>query len=253
MVRKIYSDTYKINNKKYVKITRNNLLIFDALMNDGGHIPKYHDHKKNYKYSEHFGMLDICGKTVDKIIISNKTNRLDKFDNSILLPGDVQSALEYEYIFHTHPPSPNPGSRANDGILYEFPSINDIFHFLEHYNEGETVGSIIISPEGIYIIIPTTKEKPIKYEITNKLIKNMTKDVLHIQELAIEKYGLKFNLDTYFKNIAQDHTFLKLYNKLLEKYLGKKTIKILWKPRIYDEKIKEWVIPPFYLPIFGNK
>ena len=55
-------------------------------------------------------------------------------------------------MFHTHPPTPFPGSRVVDGILYEFPSISDIYHFADHFNAGETQGSLIIAPEGMYII-----------------------------------------------------------------------------------------------------
>ena len=33
-------------------------------------------------------------------------------------------AIDFEYIFHTHPSTPNPGSRDfSEGILYEFPSV----------------------------------------------------------------------------------------------------------------------------------
>ena len=39
-----------------------------------------------------------------------------------------------------------------NGILYEFPSISDITHFIEHHNNGKLLGSIIMAPEGIYII-----------------------------------------------------------------------------------------------------
>lgn len=250
MVHKIRSNVYNIDTKYYVKITRNTILVLDALMNDGGHIQKYQDNKKNYKYSEHFGMLDICGKRVDKIIISNKTNRIDKFDDSILLPNNIPDALEYEYIFHSHPPSPLPGSRAKDGVLYEFPSINDIFHFLEHFFRGETIGSIVVSPEGIYIIVPDKDIENINYNCTNKIYNNMNRLAQDIQELAIKKYGSEFSNKTFFSEIAQDTIFIKMYNKMLDKVLGKNRIKVLWKSRIYDEQVKEWIIPSFYLPIY---
>ena len=40
----------------------------------------------------------------------------------------------YQYLFHTHPPTPKPGGRAGEGIVYEFPSIGDILHFIDHFN-----------------------------------------------------------------------------------------------------------------------
>ena len=69
------------------------------------------------------------------------------------LPGDMPEAYEYSFIFHTHPPEKGgPGSRAPYGILYEFPSSSDLLHFIEHYNNGITIGSLVMTPEGLYNI-----------------------------------------------------------------------------------------------------
>ena len=54
--------------------------------------------------------------------------KLNREDEDILLPIDLPDIKDYEYIFHTHSPTPFPGSRAVDGVLYEFPSISDIYH-----------------------------------------------------------------------------------------------------------------------------
>lgn len=60
--------------------------------------------------------------------------------------------LKQKYIFHTHPTTPYIGSRFKNGIIYEFPSIMDINHFIEHHNRGELQISMVITPEGLYII-----------------------------------------------------------------------------------------------------
>ena len=69
-------------------------------------------------------------------------------------------AVDFEYMFHTHPATPYPGARINEGILYEFPSVSDLFHLIDHHNDGITQGSMIITPEGMYIIkcIDNTKK-----------------------------------------------------------------------------------------------
>ena len=150
---KFNSKIYIKNNIKYYKITRNQLLVLDALLYDGGGVTKkYLDSHKNVRYSEHAGLLDFDATKLERIVISGKTTREDKDDLDILLPHDLPDLPDYEYIFHTHPPTPHPGGRVNQGILYEFPSISDIFHFIEHYNEGHVQGSIIITAEGLYII-----------------------------------------------------------------------------------------------------
>ena len=97
-------------------------------------------------------LLDFNNSGLEKIIISGNTSRVDANDDVIFLPKNMIDAFDYEYIFHTHPPTPKQGARANVGILYEFPSISDLFHFMDHYNEGKTQGSIVIAPEGMYII-----------------------------------------------------------------------------------------------------
>ena len=139
----------KREKKAYVKITHNQMRILDALMNDGGYMKKYYDSRNNFRWSEHAGLLDFSKNKLDKIIVSAKTNRTDKYDHDIFLPLNMIEAYEYEYMFHTHPPTPKEGYRAKLGIVYEFPSISDIFHFIEHYNNGHIQGSIVIAPEGV--------------------------------------------------------------------------------------------------------
>ena len=141
------------SGKKYLKLERNQILIMDALMKHGGY-KIYKDKRKNdvFRYSEHAGLLDFNNHGLEKIIVSGNTTRVDAGDNDIYLPKDLADIYDYEYIFHTHPPTPKPGGRVELGIMYEFPSIGDLFHFKGVYNEGNTQGSIVIAPEGMYVI-----------------------------------------------------------------------------------------------------
>ena len=95
--------------------------------------------KGKYKYKEYSGLLDFNSNKLEKLIISMDKGNIDDNDDQIFLPQNIKEMLDYEYIFHTHPPTPSIGKRIkNDNVLYEFPSIQDIIHFIEHSNYGVT-------------------------------------------------------------------------------------------------------------------
>jgi len=241
----------KSNKKKYIKVKRNQLLLLDALLNDGGYSKKYLDRSKNVRFSEHSGHLGLNESSIDRIIVSAKTTREDADDKEILLPHNLSDTYEYEYFFHTHPPTPYPGARAKDGIIYEFPSISDIFHFIDHYNMGKTVGSIVVAPEGYYIIYPKNfSMKKIKYdtEIEDEIFKKMEEENNLIQEKALLKYGDTFDEEFYFSNVATDNEFLKMFNSMVNKYLDNQ-IKIIMKHRSKDKMTGKWILKSLYLPV----
>jgi hypothetical protein len=247
---KIDGDNYMFDNIKYLKVNKNQLLILDALMIHGGYNKKYFEHveKENLKsirYSEHAGLLDFDQLGLDKIIISAKTNRVDKGDDEIYLPKNMKEYLEYEYMFHTHPPTPTPGGRAISGILYDFPSINDIFHFIDHFNLGQTQGSLVVTPEGLYNIrkLVFNKEKINIYD-EGEMINRLTKSHNNIQSNAIKKYTYKFSLDKFYNEISKDFTYIDEYNKTLHEY----EIHIDYFPRIKD-KNGNWYLDSIYLPV----
>ena len=244
----IKATKYIKHHKTYFKLDYNQLLILDSLLDTGGTEKKYLDKTSNLRYSEHFGLLDFNKSKLEKIIISANTNREDEDDLDILLPMDLPDIKDYEYMFHTHPPTPFPGSRAVNGILYEFPSISDVYHFADHFNSGETQGSLIIAPEGIYIIRARDKLKKIDYPKSNKIFKILSKEVFTIQKLAIEKYGTDFDLEIFYSIISRDNHYLKMLNKLFEKYWGK-LIKIYLKPRVKDQITRKWILKSLLLPV----
>jgi hypothetical protein len=244
---KFKSDKYIIHDIEYVKLDRNQIMIMDALLRHGGYTKKYTDlkNRKMYRYSEHSGLLDFNENGLEKIIISGETNRIDRGDEEIYLPRNISDAFDYEYIFHTHPPTPKPGGRVKIGILYEFPSISDIFHFIDHFNSGMTQGSLVIASEGMYNIRKLNFDRK-KITINEE---NMYKELRtlynNLQDNAIDKYGDNFNTYTFYSKIAQDTTYINSISKKLNEY----ELQIDYYPRTKEQSGK-WIIESIYLPIF---
>lgn len=244
---KIEATIIKDDKIEYIKINKNQLLILDALLEHGGYNPKYSDlkNKNVYRYSEHSGLFDFTSNKLQKIVVLGNTNRVDKGDNEIYMPNNVQDMLNYEYIFHTHPPTPKPGGRVEFGIIYELPSIGDIFHFIDHFNDGKISGSVIITSEGLYNI----RHKDL---INEKL--SLDEDKLYlqfnniskkIQELAIKKYGYSFTNEIFYSKIAQEIDIINKLNNVLNNF----KLHIDYIPRIKNEK-NQWIINTIYLPIY---
>lgn len=232
--------------KKYLKIDRNQMMIMDALMEHGGY-KKYTDKNKKeiFRYSEHYGLLDFNNNGLEKFIVSANTTRVDKGDEEIFMPQNMIDALDYEYIFHTHPPTPKVGGRVDIGILYDFPSVSDVFHFLDHYNDGVLQGSLVIAPEGLYNIRKLKFDNiPIKFNEDRFYIK-INKLMDELNEEAIEKYGEKFTDEFFYSKIAQDKYYINEINVVMNE-VG---LHIDYFPRIKDAK-DEWVIDTLYLPIY---
>jgi len=235
-----------IKNKKYLKIYRNQILIMDALMEHGSK-KLYHQNTKSndYKYSEHAGLLDFDDIGLERVIVYGNTNRVDKYDNEIYQPNNIPDMFDYEYIFHTHPPTPKIGSRVKHGILYEFPSISDLFHFIDHYNDGDTQGSFVVAPEGMYLIrkLDFDRKKIILNE--DKFYNAMYDIYFKVQNEAIKKYGNKFSNQYFYNTIAQNKTYINKINNVLNKF----GVQIDYYPRVNIEGQK-WIIDNIYIPIY---
>ena len=244
IVGQMHSKIYKKNTKRFIKITRNQLLILDSLMINGGYNKKYKKNNKYY-YSEHSGLLDFNNKKLEKIIVSTKENKVDKYDKHILLPNNIPDFFDYEYIFHTHPPTPYPGSRVKkEMILYEFPSVNDLMHFINTSNYGIIQGSLVITPEGLYNI-RKKKFNNKKIDIDNKQFnKRMSTIYFDIQYESILKYGDNIDINIFFKKVAQDKTYINKLNKYLNEY----NLHIDYYPRKKNNN-NLWIINNIVLPV----
>lgn len=246
-IARIKGVSYKISDVQYIKLDRNQIMIMDALMKHGGYTKKYIDRKnKNiYRFSEHAGLLDFNNSGLERIIISGNTNRVDRGDDEIFLPKNIKDAVDYEYIFHTHPPTPKPGGRVKLGILYEFPSPSDIFHFLDHFNDGVTQGSLVVTPEGMYNIRKLKFDR-VKIKIDEDMMYDEIRDIFReVQDEAIKKYGMKFNTYQFYSKIAPNRTYIEKVNTVLNKY----EMHIDYFPRIKDTTGK-WIIDTIHLPIY---
>jgi len=228
---------YKKSINQYLIIKKNQLRILDALYEDGSN--KLYDSNNKLKYSEHSGLIDFDLNSIDRIIVNAKTNYIDHHDNEIFLPRNMIDEADYEFIFHTHPKTKN---RIKDGIIFEFPSISDLMNFSENYNDGYTQGSLIIAPEGIYIIqaidyeyniiIPKKKEVMI---LENKL--------MDIHNLIYRKYKEIYSTSIFYKKIKNNKKYINLYNNFIKKY----NLYIKYISRIkYKNK---YIIPDLYLKL----
>ena len=237
------------DDKEFVMIDRNQMLILDALMIHGGYEKKYVDLKDNFnRYSEHAGFLDFEGDTLSKIIVSGKTTRIDEGDEEIYLPMGLDEMFEYEYIFHTHPPTPKPGGRAVDGILYEFPSCGDIYHFIDHHNDGNVIGSLVVTAEGLYNIRKINNDiKDIKIDEDN-LYKKYQRTFNKIQRDAINEYGIHFTTSKFYSVIAQNVSYINKMNTMLNTF----KIHIDYYPRKKDIHGR-WIIDTIFLVFRDNK
>ena len=232
--------------KKYLKLGKNQIMIFDALMKHGGYSKKYYDTKNEnvIRYSEHAGYIDIKGKNIQNIIVSGNTMRVDRGDEEIFLPMGSPETYSYKYIFHTHPPTPKPGGRVEDGILYEFPSIGDILHFIDHHNDGQTTGSLVMTPEGLYNIRKLEIDSK-KIEIDEDEMYNEMRKVLRLAQVkAIKEYGEKFSTYFFYSNISQNKKYVEMINKKLNKY----QLTIDFYPRSKDFR-GSWIVDTVYVPI----
>lgn len=239
----------KEKNISYLKLEKNQIMVLDALMKHGGYTKRYYDKNKQNlsRYSEHAGLLENKNNKVYDIIVSGNTARVDKGDDEIFLPGDMPEAFNYNYIFHTHPPTPKPGGRAIDGILYEFPSLGDIFHFIDHYNMGETIGSLVMTPEGMYNIRKLTfNSEKIKIN-ENKMYKEVSNEIWNANQKSLEEYGDDFTSYVFYSKIAQDLQYIKMINDKLNQYM----LHIDYYPRKQDFKGK-WVVDTLYLPLYDK-
>ena len=234
----------KTNKLSYIDLFTNKTMILDALMQQGS-MPKY-KYKDKYLYSEHSGVITVENGFVDKVIVMTNNNRVDPSDETIFLPTNSNLLAEHPYIFHTHPNTKTYAGRLSDGIIYEFPSANDIFNFIKYYNEGIVCSSIIIAPEGAYVIRPI--------EATSNLILNanlfyyLRKFVNQLETMAIKKLLKKkidlTNPDVFHKYVSNNFKYIILYNRLIEPA----NIFIEYYPRIKVND--EWIIPNIHLQFY---
>ena len=258
----LYENLCKLNidnfNFSFSLLHSNNINIIDGVYEEGSYNIFINKNKNifnsdKFYFSEHSGFIIFNMNIVDKVIVLNNY-RTDKDDPTIFLPKNNIEALSINYIFHTHPKTPELFSRfKSDGILYEFPSLNDIYHFIDHHNRGILNGSLVITPEGIYNIRKRNFNEK-KIIIDEDIFDNLMNDVyIECNKQAHEKYyKINFTENNFYKHIATNLEFIKKINNILEKF----DITIDYICRVKSKKINndyksKWIIPNFYLPIIN--
>ena len=245
------------NIQSHNVLTTNDIYMIDGLFEQGSNkiyidkgssIYNFND----LKYSEHYGVLNFLNNKLDKIIL-NTQSRIDEDDPSIYLPKNTKETIEAKFIFHTHPKTPFIGSRVNIGFLFEFPSISDIIHFIDYHNRGKLLGSIVLTPEGIYNIrklnfnknkiklnydIFTTDLEEI-YSIYHEEIKYLYSS--YIVDWYIDT-DIKIPENTFYSFIHKNFDFIVKINEFLEKY----DITVDFYGRTAFKN--KWVIPNIYIP-----
>ena len=188
-------------------------------------------------------MLEFNAKKLERVIVSGTTVRTNMDDPEIFFPSLGEKAYEYEYIFHTHPATPMPGGRIKEGILYEFPSANDIYHFADHFNYGKVQGSLVVTPEGLYNIRKNVFNKQ-KIIIDKNFGSKLRKLYKKVQDIAISNVAKKFDDEYFYSVVAQNTLAIDECNKFLKTY----DLHIDYFPR-QKTKNGNWIIGTIYLPI----
>jgi hypothetical protein len=248
------------NHITFLNINTNAFHIIDGLYQEGSK-QIYIDNNKNVfnnnvnRYSEHHGYILFNNSKIDKIITLNQF-RVSKNDPTIFLPKQNVELLKQKCIFHTHPTTPYIGSRFKNGIIYEFPSIMDINHFIEHHNRGELQVSLVITPEGLYSIRKKSFNKD-KIVIDNDIfineVERVYKQCLH-EIIETYKHSIVFDINNYkindkyfYKYIASNIGYLIIINKILEKY--DITIDFYGRVPIKNNNKINYVFSDVYIPL----
>lgn len=270
---KINSNLYKqistisldnLANFKWCLITTNQLNILDGLYEVGSN-KIYTGKNKNIsqskviRFSEHSGFLYVEKNKVSNIAIITDS-RVEQSDPSIYMPKNCLEALEVNYIFHTHPKTPYIGSRTKFGIIYEFPSISDIIHFIDHHNNGKLLGSVIVAPEGLYVIRKNNfdrKNISVDYDIMIDELEDIyticyNDSLIEYSNINYEKHKLndeiKLPENIFYNKISKNYSYIDKINKVLIKY----DIFVDYYARIFFDKTEftsnKWIFNDIYLP-----
>lgn len=264
LYKKLSTNKFLDNDIEWCLLATNQINILDGLYEVGSN-KIYIEKNKNIseskisRFSEHSGFIYFEKNKVSNInVISG--SRVEPSDPMIFMPKNCLEALKVNYIFHTHPKTPYIGSRIKNNIIYEFPSISDIIHFIDHHNNGILLGSIVIAPEGLYIIRKNNfnrKNISVDYDI---LIGDLEDIFIECYNDSYNKYSsinyqnykvnkeIKLPEKIFYNQIAINYDYINKINKVLIKY----DIFIDYYARTYFNKTKfasnKWIFNDIYLP-----
>jgi hypothetical protein len=251
----------------WTQLSTNGLNILDGLYEIGSN-QIYIEKNKNIseskisRFSEHSGFIYFEKNKISNISVITGS-RVEPSDPLIFMPSNCLEALKVDYIYHTHPKTPYIGSRIKSGIVYEFPSISDIIHFVEHHNNGKLLGSIIIAPEGIYIIRKNNFDRNpihIDYDIMVGDLEEIFMECYNDSYLQYSKINykeLKVNGEIklpdsfFYEEVSINYEYINKINKVLEKYdlfIDYYARVLFDKPKNYTKK---WIFDDIYIPLIN--
>ena len=234
------------NGTHHLTIDRNQWHIMDALMLAGGKRQWLDKHNRE-RFSEAVGFLepDASGSSVERIVLG-RADMVDQNDTTILFPDPLKGLEEHEYYFHTHPPTPKPGARVSEGILYEMPSPDDLMHFVNNLAYGSTRGSIVLAPEGVYILtVRRNKQQKDIVTLPESAYEDYLDVVIDVQKQAIAHFGIKrvVSQQVFYEKVAQDTQWAQKVDRLLKKW----GLRLHYKPRSFING--SWIIDGGALPL----
>lgn len=223
----------------YVTLTNHALHAIDALWSQGS-APRY-EYQNRYIYSEHSGVLSVDDKRIDKVITLTNSTRIDPNDDGIYLPNNNDEFNDYYYMFHTHPNT----NRLDEGIIYEFPSASDIYNFVTYYDTGKTQASVIVCPEGMYVIRPLKYID--KYDLSDNHYFEINSMINRLEQKAAKLLKRVKDKNTFHKYVSQNTSAIQAYNNFVAKF----NLYVEYYPRVYVNG--EWVLRTVYLPLIKDK
>lgn len=230
---------------KWIYLSRNQLMILDGLFHQGS-IASYEDEQHRNKFSEHSGYLILKDDSIDKIVTFADSSRIDSGDPSIFLPKNQPDMGQYPFLFHTHPITGNVDEQFSRGVLYEFPSPGDLANFAHYSNSCLLYGSIVIAPEGMYVIRKDDFQKKI---VTNPgVITKLQREIDAIEKEAIGYYRNKREKllnrgDYYHLMLGRNVEYIAKYNDLIKSL----NLFVEYYPRIKSGD--NWVLTRVNLPV----
>lgn len=206
----------------YVMLRHNTLLILDTLFNSGSLPIHHHEESESHDlYSEYSGALVINKETyeIQRVVIFSGDMRVDASDSDIILPRNQDDMLNYEIFFHTHPNMQKYAGRLSEGIVYEIPSCDDIINFVNYYNQGMLQTSIVVAPEGLYVVRPVIITNHIP--IPEGWVEFLRKLILKLESKALSRLKSSEMIDrlhepsVFLQLIANDYRIIRSYNRHL--------------------------------------
>lgn len=227
-----------------IQFPHNQLVILEALYRSGGEAQYDNDKKDQMLYSEHSGALDIRRDKIAQVLVFATPGRVDTSDATIIMPANVSEMKQYPYLFHTHPNTTGDHmARYREGVPYELPSPGDLHHFSHYASRGTCQGSVIVSPEGMYVMRKANWCIPVDMAgLTQKNLAGIVGSIQKEEMVRLKKIESKLvDLDAFHRYVSGDPRAINKLNVVL----NDANIFVDYYPRI--RRGSTWALPEIKL------